>query len=136
MDSETRTIPPPIYRKWRIWRNSAMGWKTTHYLAGFTSAALATLIAIDTKTLFLDSTSALVIASLAAGLSFLVTTMGAQERVRQLECAAWELEAAMAIYRSDETVPLSELGKAEARGINILKGEKAELRDRKQTPGK
>jgi len=63
-------------------------------------------------------------ASLAAGLSFLVTTMRAQERARQLECAAWELEAAMAIYRNDESVPLAALGKAEARGIDILKGEK------------
>jgi hypothetical protein len=73
---------------------------------------------------FLDSTSALVIASLAAGLSFMVTTMGAQDRVRLLERAAWELEAAMALYRSDASVPLSELGKAEARGVAILKGEK------------
>ena len=128
-DPETRSIPPEVYRKWRVWRNSAMGWKTAHYFAGFLSAALAALIAINTKTAFLDTTSALVMASLAAGLSFLVTTMGAQERVRQLEHAAWELEAAMAIYRSDEGVPLSELGKAEARGINILKGEKKALKD-------
>jgi len=101
-----------------------MGWKTAHYLAGFLSTVLATIIAINTKTAFLNSTSALAIASLAAGLAFLVTTMGAQERVRLLERAAWELEAAMAIYRNDGSVPLSELGKAEARGIDILKGGK------------
>src|SRR5664279_1677722 len=124
-NGETRTIPPATYRKWRIWRNSAMGWKTAHYLAGFLSTVLATAIAINTKTSFLNSTSALIIGSLAAGLSFLVTTMGAQERVRLLERAAWELEAAMALYRSDDSVPLSELGKAEARGIDILKGEKS-----------
>jgi hypothetical protein len=122
---ETRTIPASTFRKWRVWRNSSMGWKTAHYLAGFLSTVLATIIAINTKTSFLNSTSALVIASLAAGLSFLVTTMGAQERVRQLELAAWELESAMAIYGSDHSVPLSELGKAEARGIDILKGGKA-----------
>jgi hypothetical protein len=121
---ETRTIPPSTYRKWRIWRNSSVGWKTAHYVAGFSSAVLSTVVAINTKTSFLNSTSALVIASLAAGLSFLVTTMGAQERVRQLESAAWELEAAMAIYRSDNSVPLSELGRGEARGIDILKGAK------------
>ena len=50
--------------------------------------------------------------------------MGAQERVRQLELAAWELEQAIALYRSDDSVPLSELGKAEARGVEILKGQK------------
>jgi len=121
---ETRTIPPSTFRKWRVWRNSAMGWKAAHYLAGFLSAALAAIIAINTKASFLDTTSALIMASLAAGLSFLVTTMRAQERARQLECAAWELEAAMAIYRNDESVPLAALGKAEARGIDILKGEK------------
>jgi hypothetical protein len=49
--------------------------------------------------------------------------MGAQGRVRQLEHAAWELEAAMARFGSDNSVPLSELGKAEARGIDILKGD-------------
>jgi len=49
--------------------------------------------------------------------------MGAQERVRQLERAAWELEGAIALYRMDDSVPASELGKAEARGIEILKGE-------------
>ena len=123
-DGEPRTIPPLTYRKWRIWRNASMGWKTAHYLAGFLSTVLATIIAINTKTAFLNSTSALAIASLAAGLAFLVTTMGAQERVRLLERAAWELEAAMAIYRNDGSVPLSELGKAEARGIDILKGGK------------
>jgi len=102
-----------------------MGWKMAHYVAGFLSTVLATVVAINTKTSFLNSTSALVIACLAAGLSFLVTTMGAQERVRQLERAAWELEAAMAIYKNDDSVPLSELGRAEVRGIDILKGEKS-----------
>jgi hypothetical protein len=102
-----------------------MGWKTAHYFAGFLSAGLAAIIAINTKVAgFLDSTLALVMASFAAGLSFLVTTMGAQDRVRLLEHAAWELEEAMALYESDESVPLSELGKAEARGIAILRGEK------------
>ena len=101
-----------------------MGWKAGHYFAGFFSTVFATLIAINTKASFLNSTSALVIACLAAGLSFLVTTMGGQERARQLELAAWELEASMALYRSDDSVPLSELGKAEARGVEILKGQK------------
>jgi len=63
-------------------------------------------------------------AAFAAGLSFLVTTMGAQKRARLLEGAAWELEAAMALYRSDSQIRASELGKAEARGIDILKGAK------------
>ena len=88
-DGEVRDVPPATYAKWRMWRNSAMGWKTVHYLAGFLSAILATIIAINTKTSFLDSTLALAMASLAAGLSFLVTTMGAQDRVRLLEHAAW-----------------------------------------------
>ncbi len=101
-----------------------MGWKAGHYFAGFFSTVFATLIAINTKASFLNSTSALVIACLAAGLSFLVTTMGGQERARQLELAAWELEASMALYRSDDSVPLSDLGKAEARGVEILKGQK------------
>jgi hypothetical protein len=103
-----------------------MGWKTAHYVAGFSSAVLATAIAVNTKTGFIrNSTHALVIASLAAGLSFLVTTMGAQERVRRLEHAAWEVEEAMALYRADSSIPLSELGKAEARAVKILKGEKS-----------
>jgi len=125
-DSETRTIPPPLtYKKWRTWRNSSMGWKTAHYFAGFLSIVLATVIAINTKTSFLNTTTALLLASLAAGLSFLVTTMGAQDRVRLLERAAWELEAAIALYRNDPSAPLYELGKAEARGVDILKGEKS-----------
>ena len=101
-----------------------MGWKTAHYVAGFLSAVLATVIAINTKTSFLHSTTALVMASLAAGLSFLVTTMGAQERVRLLERAAWELEKAIALYANDPSMQREELGKAEARGISILQGEK------------
>jgi len=102
-----------------------MGWKTAHYFAGFLSIVLATVIAINTKTSFLNTTTALLLASLAAGLSFLVTTMGAQDRVRLLERAAWELEAAIALYRNDPSAPLYELGKAEARGVDILKGEKS-----------
>ncbi|HEY1161030.1 MAG TPA: hypothetical protein VGE83_10390 [Terracidiphilus sp.] len=121
---EIRTVPESIYDKWRVWRNSALSWKAAHYVSGFLSAALATIIAVNTKASFLDSTSALIIASVAAGLSFLVTTMGAQQRARQLELAAWELEAAMAQYRCDDSLPPSYLGKAEARGVDILKGEK------------
>lgn len=125
LGDDTRTVPPLTYKKWRTWRNSSMGWKAAHYVSGFLSAALATVVAINTKTSFLSSTSALAIASSAAGLSFLVTTMGAQARARQLELASWELESAIAVYKSDVSVPLSELGKAEARGIEFLKGEKS-----------
>jgi hypothetical protein len=102
-----------------------MGWKTAHYFSGFLSAGLATAIAINTKSAFLNSTTALVAASLAAGLSFLVTTMAGQERARTLEQAAWELEKAIALYRSDPTISAAELGRAEARGVDILKGGKS-----------
>jgi hypothetical protein len=121
-DTEPRAVPPFIHKKWRTWRNSSMGWKAAHYFAGFLSAALAAGIAINTKSSFLSTTEAFVIASVAAGLSFLVTTMGAQERAKGLELAAWELEEAMALYRSDPSIPSSELGKAQARGVDILKG--------------
>jgi hypothetical protein len=104
-----------------------MGWKAAHYFAGFLSAALAAGIAINTKSSYLSTTEAFVIASIAAGLSFLVTTMGAQERARGLELAAWELEEAMALYRSDPSIPSSELGKAEARGVDILKGGRSQV---------
>jgi hypothetical protein len=120
-DIESRPIPPLIYKKWRTWRNSSMGWKTAHYFAGFLSAGLATVIAINTKSSFLNSTTTLVAASLAASLSFLVTTMAAQDRAKALEQAAWELERAMALYRSDPSIPVTELGKAEARGVDILR---------------
>ena len=86
-NGEIRAVPPAVFQKWRVWRSSAMGWKTAHYLAGFVSAVLATIIAINTKTFFFDNTATLVMASLAAGLSFLVTTMGAQERANTLERA-------------------------------------------------
>jgi hypothetical protein len=61
---------------------------------------------------------------MAAGLSFLVTTMGAQGTAKKLAGAAWELQTAMARYRTDLSVPLSELGAAEARGIEILRSDK------------
>jgi hypothetical protein len=104
-----------------------MGWKTAHYFAGFLSAGLATVIAVNAKSSssFLNSTTTLVAASLAAGLSFLVTTMAAQERAKTLEQAAWELEKAMALYRSDPAIPATELGKAEARGVDILRSGKS-----------
>lgn len=117
-------ISPLTYQKWRTWRNSAMGWKAAHYGVGFLSAALATVVAVNTKSSFLDSTTALAAASLSAGLSFLVTTMGAQRRAQELEWAAWELEKAMAIYGNDPSMPQSELGKAEARGVEILRSGK------------
>jgi hypothetical protein len=95
---------------------------------GFLSAALAAGIAINTKSSFLSTTEAFVIASVAAGLSFLVTTMGAQERAKGLELAAWELEEAIALYRSDPSIPSSELGKAEVRGVDILKGGRSQVK--------
>jgi hypothetical protein len=121
-DSEAREVPPFINKKWRTWRNSSMGWKAAHYFAGFLSATLAAGIAINTKLAYLSTTQAFVMASLAAGLSFLVTTMGTQERAKGLDLAAWELEEAIALYRSDPSIPSSALGKAEARGVDILKG--------------
>ena len=120
-DSEPRAIPPFISKKFRTWRNSSMGWKAAHYFAGFFSAALAAGIAINTKSSYMTTTQAFVIASLAGGLSFLVTTMGAQERAKLLDLAAWELEESIALYRSDPSIPASELGKAEARGVDILR---------------
>ena len=122
-DELTRAIPPSTWRKWRIWRNSSMGWKATHYSSGFLSTALAAMVAINAKAPFLDSTTALVLASVSAGLAFLVTTIGAQGRAKALDQAAWELEKIMAVYRTDSSVPLSELGKAEAKDIDMLKAQ-------------
>ncbi len=51
--------------------------------------------------------------------------MAAQDRAKTLEQAAWELEKAMALYRSDPAIPVSELGKAEARGVDILRSGKS-----------
>jgi hypothetical protein len=124
MPDEQRLVPSLTLRKWRTWRKSALGWKSAHYMTGFSSAALATVVAVNTKLSFLDGTTALIVASLSAGLSFLVTTMGAQDQSRRLEQAAWELEKAMAVYRTDPSVPESELGKAEARGVDFLRSEK------------
>lgn len=107
--------------KHRLWRYSSVGWKAIHYFAGFFSAALAAIVAVNAKLSFLDTTVAMILAAMSAGLSFLVTTMRAQERAKALDEAAWELEKAIAIYITDPAVPLSELGKAEARGIDILK---------------
>lgn len=124
MSDEARQIPSLTFKKWRTWRNSAMGWKSAHYVSGFFAASLAAVVAVNTKASFLPPTAALCIASLSAGLSFLVTTMSAQQRARELELAAWELEKAMALYRNDPAVTQAELGKAEARGVEILRGGK------------
>jgi hypothetical protein len=69
--NEIRVVPPTVLHKWRKWRNSAIGWKAVHYIAGFVSAALSTVIAINTKTSFLSTTSALVMAASRRGCHFL-----------------------------------------------------------------
>lgn len=59
-------------------------------------------------------------AASSAGLAFLLTTMRAESRGLTFEKASRELDAAIARFPADDSLPQSFLGDAEARGIGIL----------------
>jgi hypothetical protein len=61
-----------------------------------------------------------IVAGVAAVLTFLVATLGAQAKGAAFETAARELEKVIAGYETDPSVTEIELGRAEQRGIDIL----------------
>ena len=68
-----------------------------HYTLGFTSAILSALIAAHTKHAFLSENVAVALASTAAGLSFLMTTLSAQKKGAAFEAAHRILERAISV---------------------------------------
>jgi hypothetical protein len=115
-----REIPKEINEKLLAWRHWSSVWSWAHDLTGFTSAALTTVIAANAKAQFMGPILTTVIAALAAGLAFLVTTLGAQTKAKGFELAARALETAIAKFRFNDKLPDTFLGDAEAKGIDIL----------------
>jgi hypothetical protein len=116
----SREVPKESIDKWLAWKRFSGHWQNIHYFTGFGSAALAVVIAANSQKQFLSPILTTLIAGLAAGLAFLVTTMGAQTKAKSFELAARELEAAIARYRFDPSLQEPFLGAAEAKGIPIL----------------
>jgi hypothetical protein len=73
------------------------------------------------KAPILNDLATLIVGGIAVGLTALTNVMGANDLVRTRELAAWELEQGMARYRTDPSFDLPALGKAEERGLEILK---------------
>jgi len=115
-----RTAPQDIRNKWMSWKYWSSVWNWIHYITGFTSAALTVVIAANAKAQFLSSFQATVMAGTAAGLAFLVTTLGAQTKGKGFEVAGRELEVAITEYQHDESIPEKSLSAAVKRGIVIL----------------
>jgi hypothetical protein len=115
-----RQVPELVTDKLAAWRHWSSVWNWTHYTTGFTSAGITAVVASNAKTQFLGPVLATVLAGVAAGLAFLVTTLGAQTRGKGFELAAREIELATDRFQLDPTVPDSSLRDALDRGLKIL----------------
>jgi hypothetical protein len=116
----TRPAPVDAESKRLEWRSYALVWQLGHYLIGFTSATLSVLIATNTQLHFLRTDEATLLAGIAAGLTFLLTTLRAEIRGITFEKAARLVEAAILRYRYDESIPETYIAEALQRGIEIL----------------
>lgn len=115
-----RTAPQEVVDRWNAWKHWSSVWNWIHYLTGFTSAALAVLIAANTKDPFLPIIPAVLISCFGAGLAFLVTSMGAQTKGKGFELAGRVLEGAIAEYENDDSVPAKSLADAIQKGLDVL----------------
>jgi hypothetical protein len=123
-----RDVPKEIKDKFRLWRDSAKWWRVAHWLSVFWSAVVMALFMASRKAPVLDEWWTLGLGGIGVGLSALTNIMGASDLTRTRELAAWELEEAMVRYRTDPSFDLVALGKAEARGLEILKTNGAKYR--------
>jgi hypothetical protein len=120
----SRDVPADILGKTVAWRKFQVMWNPIHYITGFGSAVLSSIIAANVKAQFLNTTTAVIIAAVAAGLTALVTAMGAHTKGKAYEIAARELEATSSLYEHDLAIPEAELGKAVKRATEVLNGTK------------
>ncbi len=115
-----RPVPEEIQSKLKVWFFLSNIWNNTHNVVGGCSAAMSVVISINAKAQFLSTTNAAIIAAAAAILTFLVTTLHAQTKGKAFTLAERELEAAIAKYRIDDSLPEKYLGEAKARGVEVL----------------
>jgi hypothetical protein len=117
---DARPVPPEIERKYKSWRRGSARWSWFNSLMGITAALLSTLIAANAKGKFLQDSTVLILAMIAAALAFLVISFNADLKAKGFALAAREIEIAIARYRFDEGLKPIYLADAEVRGIGIL----------------
>ena len=115
-----REIPKEIVDKQKAWMKWAARWSWANTLMGVTAALLSTLVAANARSNFICAGGIIAISMTSAALTFLVTTLNADLKTKGFALAAREIEAAIARYRFDDTLPERYLADAEVRGIGIL----------------
>jgi hypothetical protein len=115
-----RVIPEEILDKQRSWQRRASAWSWVNTLMGVSAALLSTLLAANARSQFLQPGYVIAVAMTAAAFTFLVATLNADLKTKGFALAARELEAAIARYRFDDTLPERYLADAEVRGLSIL----------------
>jgi hypothetical protein len=115
-----RAVPAETTEKMKIWRFWSSVWNWLYIAIGVCSAGIASLVAANAKAHFWGAPWDWILATIAAALTFLITTLRAQAKAAGFELAARELEKEIAVYKTDVSITDAELGKAEARGIDIL----------------
>lgn len=119
-NNNPRTAPSHLVARVRDYDFNTRIWNVTHYGLGFTSAALATLLAAQGATKLLTSPADTLAASIAAGLAFLVTTLDGRGRAERYDRAANVLRTAITRYELDDSVPLKYLADANDQASAIL----------------
>jgi hypothetical protein len=115
-----RVIPEEIVAKKQSWKRWGSMWTWANTTMGVCAALLSTLVAANARSQFLPTYAVIGVAMTAAGLAFLLTVLNADVKAKGFALAARELEAAIARYRFDDTLPERYLADAEVRGIAIL----------------
>jgi hypothetical protein len=115
-----RVIPEEIVQKHMHWQQRSARWNWANTLLGLGAVLLTTLIAANAGPQFLPTYAVIGVSMIAGALAFLVTALNADLKAKGFGLAARELEAAIARYRFDDTLPERYLAEAEVRGLTIL----------------
>lgn len=120
MAEALREVPPYFKTKLRTWVRWQQAFGAVNASLGGTSVVCSVLIGANTAKPFMDAPWAMTLSAAAALATFLVSILNAKQYNIAFEQAARELEAAIAIYRVDDSIALRTLADAEVRGLALL----------------
>ena len=117
---ELREVPTAILSKWRAWRFWQVAYGFLYLFLGAISVVASAIVAANAKGKFLSDDQTLWVPLAAAVAALATTVLSPKQFNLGFETAARKLEAAIARYRTDPTLGLAVLGKAEAEGVEII----------------
>jgi hypothetical protein len=115
-----REVAPKVNRHMLHLRWKGDAWIVAHFTVGISSAALATVVAANTKGNFLDTKQSIMMSAISAGLMWITTALNPGKKGTTSQAASRHIRKAIALFESDDTIDQKTLGIAEAEAEDML----------------